>query len=128
MAVNISISPKKVWKEAIEVANEFACFGSIALGIIAEDNERGIRVCMRHNDTKSDVEYIEHLKTVARFLGYSNEDIETGLKADSVYIYAIKNDTVVASKLTNSADECEKTVEEFLKKYLFKASKEDSDE
>ena len=102
VAVNIPISPKKVWKEAIEVANEFACFGSIALGIIPEDNERGIRVCMRHNDTKSD--------------------------SDSVYIYAIENDTVVASKLTNSADECEKTVEEFLKKYLFKASKEDSDE
>lgn len=35
--------------------------------------------------SEEEVEYIEHLKTVARFLGYSNEDVETWLKAGNSY-------------------------------------------
>lgn len=97
----ISILPNKVWKVAVETAKTYPCFGSIALGNIAEDNEKGVEVRMRYGDE---------------------------FESDTVCIYVFHNGNVIYEKGTNSADECEKTVRDVLKKYLSYSDDEDDDD
>ncbi len=92
----ISILPNKVWKVAVSTAKDYPCFGSVALGNIADDDERGIKICMRFD-------------------------------SGSVFIYVMQNETVIYERETNSADECEATVKEVLKKYLSYSDEDDEE-
>lgn len=98
---NISILPNKVWKVAVSTAKNYPCFGSVALGNIAEDSEKGIEVCMRYGDE---------------------------FESDTVCVYVFHNGNIIYEKGTNSADECEKTVREVFKKYLSYPYDEDDED
>lgn len=94
----ISIMPQRVWSVAVSTAKDYPCLGSVALGNIADDDEKGIQICMRSGDDSS------------------------------VFIYVMQNGTIIYERETDSADECEKIVKEVLTKYLSYSDEEDSEE